>query len=289
MLSFVLMPGTFDFLFFIDYLDLEEGVREGYAGIGAVAIAGLIFHLYRKQKNMLTNRLELLRDALQVLRFNNFEGFHPEERIKDEDDDDYYEDCEDEEPIPFPALKGNNLDYNGQMKDIVLGLTLESKGILHKFEKTDRLLGSCEFSVCENQRKLAEILELNNYEDFNEELDRLNQIMLRKIGSGIPRKFPKQAYFLRLRMLKDFQYISCHSGYLIYEEQDFGDNKKVLFEFCKSVINEFYQNDEGYTPLPTTFSLKKLGKFFSDPNHDYRELGEFRSVDDIMEAVMPAE
>jgi hypothetical protein len=99
----------------------------------------------------------------------------------------------------------------------------------------------------------------------------MDDLILGNLEDRTKRKFPRQVYFLRLNLLTDFRDACQKEKFLIYSEhnEQFKDNEKVLCEFCKKALNQFYSNYKDYSPQLVDFDLRLFRKFFSDTEQEY--------------------
>jgi hypothetical protein len=242
-LCLILGLGAYQLLFFVsDFAFDEDGEyspRVTYSIIAGLGLTALGFHVYFKQKK----DLKLLKDALQVLRYLDPEGFHILDEVGGG--------C-------MPKLRNNSLDSVDPNKDIALGLVLESEGALSKSR--------------DDKERLAKILgQLDKSERLYESIKEMDDLILGNLEDRTKRKFPRQVYFLRLNLLTDFRDACQKEKFLIYSEhnEQFKDNEKVLCEFCKKALNQFYSNYKDYSPQLVDFDLRLFRKFFSDTEQEY--------------------
>jgi hypothetical protein len=228
----ILGLGICQLLFFIPSLN-ENGSREIYA-----FIAGFFLTLWGYEKYI---ALKLFKDAFQVLRYKNPASFEID-GMKN-----------------LSILKDNSLDEYAPQKNVALGLFLESKGILRTFRGRARdTMASSLKKTYENSR-LYECLE------------KLDRVILQNLEDGIKHKFPRQIYFLRLNLLTEFSSAFKNDRFLIYAENDniFGDDQKIICEFCKKVLNQFYSNCKDYSAQPVDFAPELFEKFLLDAEQEY--------------------
>lgn len=216
----------------VDEEEMEGNPRFAFSVLIGFGLTALGFYLYFEQKK----KLKLLKDALQVLRYLGH----------------------------LPKLRNNSLypDEFDPSKNIALGLILESRGILHSFGYYDRKLD------------LDKILgKLDENERLYKRLERLDQLILDNLEDRIKQKFPKQVYFLRLRLLRVFRDAEKEGEFLRYDKHNFrfGKEEKILYEFSKKVLNQFYSYHNDYSPQPVKFDPRVLRKYFSEVGQeDYR-------------------
>lgn len=250
----ILGLGAYQLLFFVSDVGLDEdNPRFYFASSAGLGLAALGFYVYFKQKK----DLKLLKDALQVLRYLDPKGFYIRDGVGGGH---------------MPKLRDNSLDIFDQNKDIALGLFLETECVLDAFSESNRgIVGDSDYN--DNRGRLAEILgQLDKNQGLYVKIKNLDCLILKNLEDTTKRKFPRQVYFLRLNLLIDFR-DACQEGkFLVYGEHNerFKDNEKVLCEFCKKILNQFYSNYKDYSAQPVEFDLRLFRKFFSEAEQEYR-------------------
>lgn len=252
----ILGLGTYQLLFFIpeDYIN-EYGEGESQRAVFSVMLSlGLTvlgFYVYSKQ----SKELKLLKDAFQILRCIDKKEFYIRDGVGGGN---------------LPILKNSRLDDYSPQKDLVLGLLLESMGVIDAFAKSD---GGISGDFNYNRDAIAKLLSWTNENSpLYCRLDMMDFLILKNLEDRIKRKFPRQVYFLRLNLLTDFRQACKNGEFLVYAENNktFKDDEKILCEFCKKVLNQYYSEYESYSVQPVNLDPRLFRKFFSDKEQEYR-------------------
>jgi hypothetical protein len=221
-------------------------------GFGFVAL-GFFVH-FRQKQNLL-----LLKHALQILKYKG--ELTPT-------------------ILPYDHRSLDNLIDFEPNRNLALGLALDAKGILHSFCYADRIA------------KLAEIVEnLDEARGLYHVLQRLDNLILDSLEDRITRKYPRQVYYLRFYLLKDFCEAYVKREFLVYNEQNRFKEKErreaslgeiegdacgiahkrfypyttsSVTEFCKKVLNQYYQHREDYPKQLIAYDPRSLRKYFSE-------------------------
>ncbi len=170
-------------------------------------------------------------------------------------------------------LHGENIwsklpfDEFDKEKNLVLGLALKAKGVAERFDS--------------NRHELRKILDkLNKNEpwwyDWLEELD---GIILDNIEDWIKQHFPKEVYFIRLRLLEDYIQATKQGKYLVYDKSEGLPNDKTMIvkskdeflisggklpvEFYKLILNEYHSDYKEFQAQPVSFDHRLFRKYFT--------------------------
>lgn len=221
-------------------------------GFGCVAI-GFFVH-FRQKQNLL-----LLKHALQILKYKG--ELTPA-------------------ILPYDHWSLDDLTDFEPNRKLALGLALDAQGILHSFCYSDRIV------------KLGEIMEdLDEAGVLYHGLQRLDHLILDSLEDRIKRKYPRQVYYLRFYLLKDFCEAYQKREFLVYNEQNRFKEKErreaslreiegdacgighqkfypyrttSVTEFCKKVLNQYYKHREDYPKQSIAYDPRSLRKYFSE-------------------------
>lgn len=160
-------------------------------------------------------------------------------------------------------------------KDMSFGLVLEKMGVFEDFSWEDHNIKA----------------ELTRNYDFPGSLYwslcRFDDFISDNLDERVKRKYPKQVYGLRLHLLSNYADAAHQGKMLIYhcpdeslnetllnitarDSQDrltdtgFNEHDKVIVEFCKMLLNKYYEQRQDYPVQPEAFDPRQFRKHLAD-------------------------
>jgi L-rhamnose mutarotase len=219
--------------------------RNEFANLLAICFTGLLTTIVY-QHNKLRNQRDFLKDALNVLRYKNPEGFYLPERLTGDlsmfSEHDWF-------------------DYSSK-KDLALGILLKESWTLFSYRKDE----------------LKNILL--NYGPKKLRYDALNRLdnhINVKLQEREKQKYPEAIFEIRKYLLSNYSIALQQKKFLVYTNisqlsEDYlyagtlvstNEHPEIVKQFCQHVLNDYYKGNSSYKLQPENFSYKDFIQYLS--------------------------